>query len=839
MTPLPQVPETEVSSLRSPAFPDRVPEAALAAVAPLVAHLCAAPLSLVYDLWQPPCRVLAHHGFAAPPQAGAGLALWAAQAGLAGVFHVEDALQDTRLASDPLLLAEGVRFCAGVALRRADGQVVGCLLAMDRVVRPLLPAQAQALQTLAWLVQAQWAAPVGEASYRALVETQTEMVSLATAQGVLLYVNPQYAAHFGMQPADMVGRSLYDFVAVHDQPAVRAQIETVLREGGNRQGENRMVAADGSEKWVSWTNAVQHDALGTPLLNSVGRDVTAQRLAERALQASESFLEKTGQVARIGGWEMDMARQTLAWSEQTKRIHEVEADFVPTVQNVNDFYPADAMVELQAAAQRAMQTGQAWDLEVPLVTGKGRQIWVRAQGEVQFEQGAPVRLFGTVQEITERVVAEKALRVLTTIFDKTTDLVVQTDRAGRISYMNPAVRQFTGLGADAPVGHLSFEDFNTPQTNALYQSTILPVVHADGVWLGVTTVYGEGKRTIPVSHMVIAHTDKDGRVEHYSAVMRDISALVDIQQELLQQTATLRSVTEAIPAGVAVVGADERIKFVNSAFERWHGSPRGVLVGRYLWEALGAEEYARTQHWTAQALAGETVTYEKEFVGNNRSQNLLMTHIPLRSEAGVANGFVAVGQDITNHKRESVRLLKLTQRDPLTGVFNRAGLRSYTDHHVREGLLPSTAVLYVDLDYFKEVNDQYGHPVGDQLLQLFAQRLLQLVRPSDAVARLGGDEFLVVVLGIKTLANAERVADKVLKAAAAPFHVGDLQLQVGASVGIGLGSATESGGWDALIARADGCLYAAKKAGKGTSRGPRELAAAPEAPNAQIAGPGP
>ena len=834
MTPLPQVPETEVSNLRSLAFPDRAADAAFAAVAPLVAHLCAAPLSLVCDLWQPPSRVLAHHGFAAVPQAGAGQALWAAVAEQAGVFHVEDAKHDARLASDPLVTAEGLRFCAGVALRRADGQVVGCLLAMDRVARPLDTAQGQALLALALLVQAQWAKPPDEARYHALVEAQTEMVSLATAQGVLLYVNPQYATHFGMQPAQMVGRNLYDFVEVHDQPAVRAQIEAVLREGHSRQGENRMVAADGSEKWVSWTNAVQYDARGTALLNSVGRDVTAQRLAEQALQASESFLEKTGQVARIGGWEMDLARQTLAWSEQTKRIHEVAADFVPTVQNVNDFYPADAMVELQAAAERAMHTGQAWDLEVPLVTGKGRQIWVRAQGEVQFEQGAPVRLFGTVQEITDRVVAEKALRVLSTIFDKTTDLVVQTDRAGRISYMNPAVRRFTGLGLDAPVGHLSFADFNTPQTNALYQSTILPAVQADGVWLGVTTVYGEGKRTIPVSHMVIAHTDKDGRVEHYSAVMRDISALVDIQQELLQQTATLRSVTEAIPAGVAVVGADERIKFVNSTFERWQGSLRGALVGRYLWEALGAEEYARTQHWTAQALAGETVTYEKEFVGSNRSQNLLMTHIPLRNEAGVANGFVAVGQDITNHKRESVRLLKLTQKDPLTGAFNRAGLRSYTDHHVRESMLPSTAVLYIDLDYFKEVNDQYGHPVGDQLLQLFAQRLLQLVRPSDAVARLGGDEFLVAVLGIKTLANAERVADKVLKAAAAPFHVGGLQLQVGASVGIALGSASDTGGWDALMARADTCLYMAKKAGKGTYRGPREPEVLPAAPGVTL-----
>src|SRR6476620_107993 len=126
-----------------------------------------------------------------------------------------------------------------------------------------------------------------------------------------------------------------------------------------------------------------------------------------------------------------------------------------------------------------------------------------------------------------------------------------------------------------------------------------------------------------------------------------------------------------------------------------------------------------------------------------------------------------MAQDITVHKREEVRLLQLAERDALTGVLNRQGFESYLSGSDDEGL----ALLYIDLDRFKPVNDTHGHPVGDELLRAFADRLQRLVRPTDAVARLGGDECALVLSGVRERANADAVADKVVRAAQEPFQV--------------------------------------------------------------------
>ncbi len=181
---------------------------------------------------------------------------------------------------------------------------------------------------------------------------------------------------------------------------------------------------------------------------------------------------------------------------------------------------------------------------------------------------------------------------------------------------------------------------------------------------------------------------------------------------------------------------------------------------------------------------------------------------------GSIDGVVAVAQDVTTQKREEMRLRELSQRDPLTGLLNRAGFEQYLERALVEGRGPSLALLYVDLDHFKPINDQYGHPVGDQLLQLFAQRLCKTVRPTDGVARLGGDEFAVVLTGVKEPANAYAVAEKVIASAASPFDVGDMQLTISASVGVSF-AAYSAGGWADLVARADANLYKAKTAGRG------------------------
>ncbi len=131
-----------------------------------------------------------------------------------------------------------------------------------------------------------------------------------------------------------------------------------------------------------------------------GRRMAAADIAERKL--AEAFLDRTGRVAGVGGWEVDLRTDVLTWSQQTHRIHEVEAGYVPVVATAIQFYAEAARPVITAAVQAGMDHGTPWDLELPLVTAKGQAIWVRSQGDIEFEDGRPVRLIGAIQNITEQ-----------------------------------------------------------------------------------------------------------------------------------------------------------------------------------------------------------------------------------------------------------------------------------------------------------------------------------------------------------------------------------------------------------------------------------------------------
>ncbi|HSW04832.1 sensor domain-containing protein [Aquabacterium sp.] len=653
-----------------------------------------------------------------------------------------------------------------------------------------------------------------EQMVKSIVESQSELVSLARPDGELTYVNPAYARHIGLTPAQMVGGNLFDHVEAADRAVVRQVVAQVMSTGTSATSENRLTAANGAERWVAWTNSLQRDASGQPMLHSVGRDVT------------------------------------------------------------------------------------------------------------------------------ERMLAERALRTLAAIFDATTDYVVQFDPKGRITYMNPAARRRTGVALDAPLDHLTLGDFNPPKSLHRYITEVGPAAIASGVWVGESLVWDAERHEFPVSHIVIAHRDPQGEVEYFSALMRDISAAKaaeqavrdsehrlrmvtdnlpvlisyldrdlrfrfvnrtyqqwfgneaapqvgtsvqdfygerawleigpplraalegqevnydremvcpegrrhvqvtvvpdrdeqgnvvglytlisdvtsyrDAQRAVQESEARLRTVADALPMRVAYVDADERYRFNNLAYERGFGRPRDELYGQTVRAVLGDAAYKSVEPHIRSALRGEPATFQSEMASGDNYVCYEAQYIPqLAADGGTVLGFHAVVSDITRQKLEERRLTELARVDPLTGLINRAGFELRVAEAMKHCLATGAlmALMYLDIDRFKQINDRFGHNTGDALLRAFADRLSQTLRSTDTVARLGGDEFTVIVEGLPRPEVASTVAAKIVHAMSTPFFIEQQAINVTTSIGLAFyqGDATTV---EALVQQADVMLYQAKGAGR-------------------------
>jgi len=707
--PLPADEEQRLQRLRELAVLDTPGEPVFDEIARAASMICATPIALVSLIDAQRQWFKANVGLADVGETPRDLAFCAHAILGDQVFEVADAARDPRFADNPLVTAApGIRFYAGAPLTLPGGERVGTLCVIDRSTRTLAPEQRAQLATLARIatqallmrrelleralaVRSEYEDRIAqrEAYFRGIVEQQSELVSLSRPEGELVYVNPAYARHFGLEPRQILGRSLFEFVQPADWPAVRRQTDDVLATGISRSGENRVRLGDGSERWIAWTNHRQVDTEGRTLLHSVGRDITDRKRLEQRLVERERFVRLIS----------DSVPVRIAYIDRDLRYRFVN---------------------------RALCL--AYGLERAAIIGRRRS------------------------ELTGRGVG---------------DIVARAEAALR--------------GEEQ---HFEMEEA------------------ADG-------------RARRIEARLIPDVDEEGQVRGLFGIGIDVTERSSNERAMRALSATLGAVLEAIPAIVSVVGADGRYRWVNHAFERWVGGERDAIVGRAMAEVIGPVEHERSRPWTERVLAGETVSFDKAYPERGASSHLAISFVPLRLPDGSVDGFVSVAQDITHHKREEVRLLQLAQRDSLTGLLNRSGFEDFVQRCAPTADDGSTmALLYIDLDRFKPVNDNHGHVVGDELLRQFARRMQGLVRPTDAVARLGGDEFAIALAGVRDPVAADRVAEMVVDAAAGPFEVDGRRLGIGASVGVALGEHAD-GGWRDLIARADTALYRAKAAGRG------------------------
>jgi diguanylate cyclase (GGDEF)-like protein/PAS domain S-box-containing protein len=353
-------------------------------------------------------------------------------------------------------------------------------------------------------------------------------------------------------------------------------------------------------------------------------------------------------------------------------------------------------------------------------------------------------------------------------------------------------------------------------SNGLRACWSTPILSSDGVLLGTFALYYRQPRSPDEHDLRLIDS-----VVHVASIAIGRS---QSEQSLRTSEERYRDLFENANEPIATVGLDETITEVNAAFARVLGYSQADLLGSSLRDYMTEEGYATAIRETERKLSGEVAgaTFEQEYIAKNGHAVILevSTRTIIENERPV--GVQGMCRDITGRKRAEAEARQLTQlnrhqalHDSLTGLPNRVYFRGEIEQAIsacdRDG--SELALLLIDLNHFKDINDTLGHHYGDLLLVELARRFRSVLRRTDTIARLGGDEFGMLVPQLTASASdLDQALERILGALKQPFQVNDLPLYVEASIGIARYPA-HGNDVDLLMQRADVAMYVAKESG--------------------------
>lgn len=472
----------------------------------------------------------------------------------------------------------------------------------------------------------------------------------------------------------------------------------------------------------------------------------------------------------------------------------------------------DSVREHAAAVRSA---GDAlYTQEYRLMAEDGSVFWVNERTWArQDAQGELTHFQGVVINITDRKRSEHALHESEAryqqLFEMERDAIFLVDNAtGDILEANPAASRLYGYSREQMLQRKNTDLSAEPHATS-------HAVRSRSLAVPVRYHRRKDGSVFPVE-ISGSHFSYQGRSVHIAAV-RDISERIEAEKELHR----LSLVVEQSPSLVVLTDTQRRIVYVNRRFETVTGYRFREVQGRPLESLIidHAQGSSSDQLW-------RSVEQQDHWQGELQSRRKdgghyweLASIAPIKDQFGTVTHFVKLSEDISEQKAMSKRLEFMAFHDPLTGLPNRAQLLTRIDHAItlakREQ--KACALLFIDLDNFKVINDSLGHAAGDQLLIGVANRLRQQLREADSVARFGGDEFVILLSQLDSGDGAAVVAQKVLDALSEPFKVAAQDVFSGGSIGISV-FPTDAEESETLVQHADAAMYLAKEQGRNVYR---------------------
>lgn len=663
--------------------------------------------------------------------------------------------------------------------------------------------------------------------------------------GIITVFNPRAEALLGYRSDDMIGKQTPALFHDHDEVSRRAK--ELSREFGEPvepgfdafvvktrhtrtpdENEWTYIRADGQRFPVLLSVTALTDADGKIAgYLGVATDITERKQAAERLAESQQRMELALAGADLGllDWDIPSGRfsQNARFLEMLGYVRgEVNSD-ARSFEGM--IHPADRAHVRKAIEAHVKGETPSYEAEYRVRHKDDHWVWMLARGKVveRDGNGRALRMVGTVLDITERKRSEDALKAretrLANLIESIQELVFVIDTEGRITeYHLPDSFHFS-VSADAALGRYFSESL--PEPLASFVAEAMVGIFAD------TQV-----RTQEIALMVqdreyffqVTMSQLSGSGKYpagFLTLVRDIS-----ERKHAEQEQRIAAIAFEAQEGIVITDAQSVILRVNRAFSRITGYTAEEAVGnktKLLQSGRHDQEfYAAMWKSIVQTGAWQGEIWNRHKSGTIYPQWLTITAV--REDDGAVTHYVGTQIDITERKAAETEIAKLAYQDPLTQLANRRLLMdrlqramAFSARSGREG-----ALLILDLDEFKTLNDTFGHDKGDLLLQQVAQRLVACVREADTVARLGGDEFVVMLEGlsedrVEASIQAEGAGRKILAALNQPYMLDGQEYDNTPSIGGTLFFGRQNT-VDELLKQADLAMYEAKAAGRNALR---------------------
>jgi diguanylate cyclase (GGDEF)-like protein/PAS domain S-box-containing protein len=427
--------------------------------------------------------------------------------------------------------------------------------------------------------------------------------------------------------------------------------------------------------------------------------------------------------------------------------------------------------------------------------------------------GKIVGVSGIARDVTARRRTARELQLRSAALEAAANGIVITDRHGTILWANHAFTKMTGYSKEEVLGKNPrlLKSGEQPES---YYAELWSTISSGKVWQGEIvnrrkdgTTYTEEMTITPVTQDLGSATDT-----YFIAIKQDVTERKKAEEELQR----LASIVEFSEDAIISKNMDGVITSWNRGAEKIYGYTRGEVVGRDLSFLLPPERQAEIQAIMERVLSGHPIecleTQRLTKTGSVLDVSLSVS--PVKDASGHIAGASAIARDITQRKAAEKQVQFLAYYDALTGLPNRTLLQDRLTKALASARRQQckVALLFLDLDRFKTINDSLGHSVGDLVLKKVAERLKKWAREQDTVARVGGDEFLIVLAAVKEAADAAVAAERLMSTMTAEFVAQGHSLGISCSVGISIFPEHGADG-ETLIKNADAAMYSAKESG--------------------------